>query len=323
MNAFEDVIDKIRGNYPGIFHERALQTDPQKLLPVYDIEIPTDSEIWRDKNEGEIEEESIPLIQDLDDIQFNWNEFEPETDAIEESDEATKQRAPFENRPRQVGIELLAVYKPFHLYPKDAWGVLFFEKSMLNFCNRLMPFFHSFGFNTSTTKKMITYAIARHEFMHFLHELNTLELEMIKGGQVYIPYQNSVYKREYPGPECVEETVATVWQWDNNVMKTPAILRHFWRQVIKRIPAPAYSNAANLDREEIRPIEDKLAAQANQCNPGPKIVPQVWGSLPRPYVQPWTRYENVPWLMTKSAGGVFASQLGGTALRKTMQIYHI
>ena len=64
-------------------------------------------------------------------------------------------------------------------------------------------------------------------------------------------------------------------------------------------------------------------AQANQCNPNPVGVQPIWGSLPHPYVQPWTRYENGQWMMAQSSGGILASQLGGNALRNTMQIYHI
>jgi hypothetical protein len=179
------------------------------------------------------------------------------------------------------------------------------------------------GFSISAAKKMIIYSVARHEFMHYLHELKTLDLEMTKGGQIYIPYFNNVYSRTYPGPNCIEETIATTWQWDNNVMRTPADLQGYWRKLISTIPANAYSNAANFDHETIRPIEDKLVAQANQCNLSPILIPPVWGSLPRPYVQPWTRYENVQWMMTQSAGGVLASQFHGKVLRKTMQIYHV
>ena len=293
------------------------------------LKYPQDSEIWRDRDQANIrpdyQEKTFPRTPNWNDEPFIWDEPEPEIGAMEESAEAQRQRAPYENRPRQVGMEILAIYKPFHLYPKDEWGVLFFEKKMLNFCNRLMPYFQSLGlgFTPPIAKKMITYAVARHEFLHYLHELESLELEMTKGGQVYIPYFNSVYERTYPGSNCVEETVATVSQWDNNVMRTSVGVQQYWRYVISCMPAPAYSNAANFDHEDIRPTEDKLVAQANQCNPSPTIIPQVWGSLPRPYVQPWTRYENVQWMMMRSGGGIFAAQLGGRALRKTMQIYHV
>jgi hypothetical protein len=327
MNSIDNVLDKAREDNPGIFHQRALQEQPVKTLPVYSVKIPTDAEIWRDRDyddrHREIEVKQFHITPNLNNEPFVWDDYESERESFEDSDEANRQRAPFGNRPRQTGMELLAIYKPFHLYPEGEWGVLFFEKPMLQFCNRLMPHFHNLGFTPTTAKKMITYALARHEFMHYLHELKTFDLEMTKGGQVYIPYFNNVYKRTYPGPDCIEETVATVGQWDNNVMRTPVDLQLYWKHVIGTIPALAYSNAANFDHETIHPTEDKLVSQANQCNPNPAVVQPVWGSLPRPFVQPWTRYENVQWMMTQSAGGILASQLGGNALRNTMPIYHV
>jgi len=322
MNNFDPVLNGIRKSNPGIFHERALEENSLRKVPVFDIKIPTEAEIWDERNFNEDNSEhhrenpgdNIPLI---------WDDLEPESEPFEESDEANRQRAPFGDRPRQTGMELLAIYKPFHLYPQGDWGVLFFERSMLNFCNRHLPFFHYLGLSTTAAKKMITYSVARHEFMHYLNELKALDLEMTKSGQVYIPYFNNVYKRTYPGKDCIEETVATVWQWDNNVMRTPVDLQNFWRKVISTIPALAYSNGAKFNHETIRDTEDKLVAQANQCNVSPISTPPLWGSLPRPYVQPWTRYENVQWMMTQSAGGILASQLGGNALRNTMQIYHV
>jgi hypothetical protein len=220
-------------------------------------------------------------------------------------------------------MELLAIYKPFHLYPQNEWGVLFFEHNMLRFCNSQLPFFSSLGISRLNTIKIITYSVARHEFTHYLHELKAFDLEMIKGGQVYIPYFNNVYKRTYPGLDCIEETVATLWQAENNVIRYYPKLQCHWRKIINNIPALAYSNAASYDRASIHDVEDLLVAQANQCNPTPLSTLPVWGSLPRPYVQPWTRYENVQWMMTQSAGGILASQLGGNALRNTMQIYHV
>jgi hypothetical protein len=310
MNSIESVLDVVRKSNPGIFHECALQENALRKVPVFDIKIPTESEIWRerdshydDPNNDEIGTNDIPIP---------WDSLEPEREIFENKNEANR-----------VGMELLAIYKPFHLYPKGEWGVLFFEKPMLNFCNRLMPQFQSLHFTPTTAKKMITYAVARHEFMHYLHELKTFDLEMTKGGQVYIPYFNNVYKKTYPGSDCIEETVATVWQWDNNVMRTTIDLQSYWRYVISTIPDLAYSNGAKYDHETIRDTEDKLVAQASQCNISPISTPPIWGSLPRPYVQPWTRYENVQWMMTQSAGGVLAAQLGGKAIRNTMQIYHV
>ena len=35
------------------------------------------------------------------------------------------------------GTDVLAVYRPFHFYPRGHWGVLFFEDAMLRFIARL------------------------------------------------------------------------------------------------------------------------------------------------------------------------------------------
>lgn len=329
MDTFESVLDKLRKERPELFHPRVLEDEENRQLEVSEIEIPAQRELEELRSERVlpervIDDNEVVYPSSPEEIpQSVWEQLEPEPEIFEESDEALRQRLPYGQRKRQVGVELLAIYRPFHLYPKGDWGVLFFERSLIQFCKRLLPYFLYMGCQPSTTKKMITYAIARHEFTHYLNELKTLELELLKGGQVFLPYLNNIYKATYPNVDCIEETVACVWQWDNTIMRSPAYLRDFWRGVIKSCPFDAYRNGSKLDSEDVRPIEDRLLAQSNSCAIHPNPVPTVWGTLPRPYVQPWTRYENVDFMMTRSGGGKFASQLNAGPLRKTIQVYHV
>jgi len=76
------------------------------------------------------------------------------------------------------------------------------------------------------------------------------------------------------------------------------------------------------DDSSIRDVEDKVAAQTNQIAVSPIFVPRLWGQLPRPYVQPWTRYENVDWTMNRSAGAIWGPILNARPLRRTMKIHH-
>lgn len=329
MNVFEPVLDQLREERPELFHPRAIENEQVRPIDVCEIRIPTQQELEVLRSERVQAErifddnEVVYPVPPIEVSQGIWEELEPESETFEESDEAIRQREPYGQRRRQVGVELLAIYRPFHLYPKRDWGVLFFERSMVYFCRRLLGNFLSLGYHPVTAKKMIAYAIARHEFVHYLNELKSLELELLKGGQVYLPYLNNVYKATYPNAECIEETVASTWQWDNTIMRSPAYLRNFWRNVIKSCPFDAYKNGGNLDGEDVQPIEDRLVAQSNYCAIYPKNIAPVWGALPRPYVQRWTRYENVQFMMTRSAGGKLASQLNAGPIRKTIQIYHV
>jgi hypothetical protein len=204
------------------------------------------------------------------------------------------------------------------------WGVRFFERPMARFTDRLHRACHRKGLTYSWGEvlKIATYAVARHEFVHYLVELEALDLELKLARRFYVPYWNSVYKRVFPGPECLEETVANVWSWDNSVFKQRRALESIYRRVLSSTPLPAYARGASLDRVSVRPVEDELAAQAYQCSATPKAPPPVWGSIPRPYVQPWTRYENVSFTMNRSLGGVLGRILGARPLRKTIRIYH-
>jgi len=181
---------------------------------------------------------------------------------------------------------------------------------------------HGLTYSWGDVLKLASYAVARHEFMHYLVELEALDLELKLGRRFYLPYWNSVYKRTFPGPECLEETVANVWSWDNAVIKESRQLERLYRLILGSTSLLAYARGAILDRVSVRPIEDELAAQVYQCAMMPKSPPPVWGSVPRPYVQPWTRYENVSFTMNRTLGGLLGAILSTRPLRKTIRIFH-
>ena len=157
--------------------------------------------------------------------------------------------------------------------------------------------------------------------MHYLTELFGLQLELLQGRQFYRPYYDQVYKKTYPATACIEETVANYWLLDNHVISNPAILEKIFHSIVAR-SVGAYAAAVNYDRVSIRAKEDSLASQVNQVVTAPPTVPPLWGQLPRPYFQPWTRYENIDWTMNRSSGGILAPILNARPLRQTIRIYH-
>lgn len=247
-----------------------------------------------------------------------------EEESFEYSPRASSQRKAFQDRPPSVGVERLAMYLPFHLYPEGDWGVRFFERPMQVFTTKMhrLAVGLGLGYGWNRVLRIVTYCVARHEFQHYLTELFALDLELKLGRKVYIPYCDTVYKATYPTQDCIEETVANVWLFENTVTRSPAGLKLLLRNAAMSTPWPAYRNGGSHDAERIRPVEDRLAAQVNQCNIKPGSIPPAWGVLPRPFVQPWTRYENVLWTMTLSAGGQLGRILDAGRIRKTMKIYH-
>lgn len=322
MNEFEAVLGKLRQDRPDLFEQAALREPPEEDLtvPVQDFDVPDRKDLQRREQIGRPPD--LPLAPDNSD---DWWEFEDENaDFNRESPRAREEREGFEGRGTRAHIELLAVYRPFHLYPAGHWGVHFFERPMARFTDRLHRecLRQRLTYSWGEVLKMATYAVARHEFVHYLVELEALDLELKLGRRFYLPYWNSVCKRAYPGADCLEETVANVWSWDNSVIKQRRRLERIYRGALARTPAAAYARGASLDRVSVRPVEDSLAAQTYQCSIRPLTPPPVWGSLPRPYVQPWTRYENVPFTMNRSLGGALGGILSSRPLRKTIRIYH-
>ena len=86
--------------------------------------------------------------------------------------------------------------------------------------------------------------------------------------------------------------------WDNDVIRSPAFLQKLFRDEMRLMPWAAYARGADLDATSVRGVEDRLNAQLLQCVDKPQAAPPVWGALPRPYHQPWTRYENVSSALT-------------------------
>ena len=326
MNEFSDVLNELHETKPELFHDRVLseRNRPASDLEIDDIEVPKDRELNKvEWNTGDLQSQ---LVERHPELEYDniWDGLEQESGAFEESPEARREREPFGERGRTEDMELLAVYRPFHYYANNEWGVLFFEQNMEEFANRLHSEILKIGlwYDWDSTLKVVTYAVARHEVSHYLSELEALNIELRLGRRVYIPYQDNVYKVTYPNAGCVEETVANVWFFDNAVTGSRVRLQRLFRDIVRKCRGDAYRLAWDKDSYLIRVTENLLAAQINQCNPRPRDVPTVYGLLPRPYVQPWTRYENIPFMMTRSGGGRLGSILNRHRIRKTIRIFH-
>jgi hypothetical protein len=240
----------------------------------------------------------------------------------EEDFESIETSEPNTRRQRLAGMELLAVYRPFHRYPEGEWGIHFFESPMKWYTNLL---FRKCNGRIPWTRvlKIATYSVARHEFMHYLTELEALRVELTASRRVYLPYQDQVYWPSFPGRDCIEETVANVWAWENDVVRRPRFLQDVVRAEMKRMPWPAYAQGGVLTANRVRPVEDRLNAQLQQCVRKPRTIPSMWGMLPRPYHQPWTHYKNVRFMMNRSAGGVLGPILSAKPIRPTIRIFHV
>lgn len=331
MNGFSNALGEIKERYPQLFDETALHSPPVEDLAVTvsSIDIPTATEL----KYGNLDRMARDLIEDEDLVRQAsdypptlsdepWR-VEPDEDDFDRSDRASADREDFASGHTKVATELLAVYLPFHFYPHGIWGVRFFERPVLQFAKMVWQEAKHRGlpFTLDYSVRVIVYAVARHEFTHYLIELFALQLELVSGRRFYRPYYDHVYKKTYPTIDCVEETVANYWLFDNSVIRSPARLGQLFRDLVRRSPG-AYAEAAVYDSTSIRDIEDRVVAQTNQIVVSPPLVPRLWGQLPRPYVQPWTRYENVDWTMNRSAGAILGPILNARPLRKTLRVYH-
>ena len=325
MNPFLDVLAQVKTRSPELFHEAALRPpdDDEPVIEVDEIVIPGQRGI-KDRTGAQ----RPPNVFDDEIIHEEqiWSNLprDDDEDFERDSPRSNEEKSHYPSSVTRVGIELLAVYLPFHFYPAGSWGIRFFEKPMERFVSMLESLLRRRGFVYSWDEvlRLTTYAVARHEFTHYLVELEALDLELKQGRSIYLPYQRGVYAPNYPGMDCLEETVASFWSWDNETIRSPADLRETVRNTIRMLHGTAYAAGGYLDREKIRPVEDALAAQLRQTVARPASPPPVWGALPRPYVQPWTRYENVSFTMNRSAGGKLAGWLGPKQPRKTIRIYH-
>ncbi len=327
MQSFPQSLEAIKQSNPDLFDEEARRPPDERDLTIEseEFEFPDEKELGRKESLEQRERSSRPPgLPDPPRNDDPWDREPESEDYDRDNPRAREERRGFENRPTRAGLETLAVYLPFHFYPEGEWGVRFFEAPIVRYTDRLHNRLRNAGVPISwlRTLKLAVYSVARHEFTHYLTELHALQLELVKGGRVYRPYWDSVYKPTYPGADCLEETVANYWTWHNALIKNPAARREVFRDVLRATPALAYSLGADLNANEVREFEDKLAAQVTRCVPRPSNPPAVWGMLPRPYVQPWTRYENVTYAMNRSAGGILASYLNPKPARKTIRIFH-
>ena len=221
--------------------------------------------------------------------------------------------------------ETVFLYKPFHFYPKGHWGVLFSERGLASFAiSKMYPAIRRAGllYSAYETLLMATYALGRHAMRQYLAELESLRLELNGGKKYYKPYFDRVYRPTYPGLDCVERSVDSFWTWGNDEIKSPARLREVFKAEIATWP-PAFAEGTRHDRESVTELEDLLAAQINQCAVKPANPPEVWGFLPHPHGSSWTRYDAVPWMVTRSLGGRIAAVLNGGPVRKTIAVHHV
>ena len=192
---FENNLDKLRKDYSGLFEPDALEEPKDRPLEVQPLLIPPWDLDQESIREPDGEEESFDaLLQRLFDNMDRGDDdpwgYEYENAVDEDSARRREEIAPFEDRPTRTGMELLAIYLPFHLYPKGSWGVLFFELPFLRFAKRLHrllrtdPRFR----RPQIALKLAAYSIARHEFCHYLSELHATDIELRTGRRVYKPY---------------------------------------------------------------------------------------------------------------------------------------
>jgi hypothetical protein len=169
---------------------------------------------------------------------------------------------------------------------------------------------------------LATYALGRHAFQQYLTELEALRLELQGSPKYYKPYFDNVYRATYPSVNCIERSVASFWTWYNSEINSPAALRDLFKAEIMTWAA-AFAQGGNQSRDSATGLEDKLVAQVNQCSVNPVNPPEIWGLLPSPHQTKWTRYNHVPWMMDRSAGGNLASILNAGPVRKTIAIHHV
>ena len=165
--------------------------------------------------------------------------------------------------------------------------------------------------------KAAFYAVARHEFFHYLTDLTSLQYEVQMGRSTYIPYKKIVKPQLEKIDQQIEETVADYWYLNNTVVRKD---KKIWEKMNLKHRTNSYRRGAIINDSNRKDLEYEIVAQMLQCTPNPSQVPKVWGSLPRPYVQPWTRYENVRWMTDRGVGGTIANRVNSNPLKTTITI---
>jgi len=103
---------------PELFDEAARReaAEEECVIEVVDVRIPKPGEFG--KGEDLDSAADLPLDESQE-----WWDIEPDGDDFERNTaRASEERGGFENRPTRVGVELLALYLPFHFYPTGTGG---------------------------------------------------------------------------------------------------------------------------------------------------------------------------------------------------------
>jgi hypothetical protein len=180
MASFPDVLKRVRDDYKDYFDEasRRPPEEDDRRVEVVDVEIPRPKEFDRRQQMDE------PL--ELPGQGRPWWEIEPDEDDFErDTPRSRAERDGFDRGDTRVGIERLAVYLPFHFYPQDHWGVRCFERPMGHFAGNMYREFLRHGLHESPARvlKMAFYSVARHEFHHYLTELEAARSRAQTGTQ--------------------------------------------------------------------------------------------------------------------------------------------
>ena len=325
MKKFQEFLDDLAIERPNLFDYNEVDADPDDDIEIMEIEPikPMDIREIRDlarRNRRLFEEPHDTGLDTLDVEPVGDGELVKPVDllipAAGEGGKIYKISVP----------DTIFIYRPFHFYRKGHWGVLFSERGLADFAiNRIHPEVIKKGLPYSTYETLLiaTYALGRHAMRQYLAELDALRLELNDGANpFYKPYFDTVYKSSYPGIDCMESAVASFWAWANDEIRAPKELKDVFKSEIASW-GPAFAVGTMHDRNSVTDLEDALAAQMNRCVVKPTAPPEVWGFLPHPHGSSWTRYDAVPWMMTRSAGGRLAAALNAGPVRKTISVRHV
>ena len=134
-DTFSVALREIRKSHSELFEPRALREpgNDQRTAEVTDFPPLTEKEtkVRSEKDGPNRSPESMESGDDWREVPVDEDDFDGDTV------DARRERDGYSGGQRQAGIELLAIYRPFHLYPEGEWGVHFFERAMRWFMNLL------------------------------------------------------------------------------------------------------------------------------------------------------------------------------------------
>jgi len=129
---------------------------------------------------------------------------------------------------KELGIEALAWYRPFHYLPMDLWGIYITLYGLRYLVSQIKKFFlHQKSIDALKSAFDILW---HHELFHSLVELFALRCELISLQPKYIPYYLAIYKKQYPN--CIEEALANRYVLSRKRLRSvhPYIVAFFDRQ---------------------------------------------------------------------------------------------